>query len=50
MKKATKSADLIATIVFASAAMLVCAAATCEAAEPLLRFPDVHGDAVVFVH
>ena len=50
MKKETKATSLIATIVFASAATLVCAAVTCEAAEPLLRFPDVHGDSVVFVH
>ncbi len=50
MKQTTKSKDLIAAIIFASVAVLVGTAAICEAADPLLRFPDVHGDSVVFVH
>ena len=50
MKQMTKSKDLIAAIIFASVAVLVGTAAICGAADPLLRFPDVHGDSVVFVH
>ena len=37
------------TVMIMIAAVLVFSAAA-EASDPLLRFPDIHGDAVVFVH
>ncbi len=39
-----------ASAVVAALVAIVTSAPVADAADPLLRFPDVHGDSVVFVH
>jgi tricorn protease len=47
MKATTPFAALVAGLTFV---VIVAAAPSTEAADPLLRFPDIHGDDLVFVH
>ncbi len=50
MVQAVNARTFNATIAWAAMASLLCVASTAEAVDPLLRFPDVHEDSVVFVH
>ncbi len=50
MVQAVRARNFNATIALAAMAVAVSVTSTADAVDPLLRFPDVHEDTVVFVH
>ena len=50
MVRAVRARNFNATIALAAMAVAVSVTSTADASDPLLRFPDVHEDTVVFVN